>query len=164
MVLSATGDVDTKRCPRCGETKARSEFHASRSQPDRLHPYCKSCWSTYCKERWVADSQNPERLRVRRARHLKVKYGITLEQYDEMVQAQGGGCAICGGPPNTDGRKVGRLGPVFRVDHDHACCPGKTTCGNCVRGLLCDRCNRALGFIDLVGLDGLNRYLARTAS
>ena len=53
--------------------------------------------------------------------------GVTDADYARMLEAQGGGCAICGTPP-----KSRRL----HVDHDH-----KT--GN-VRGLLCYRCNRAL--------------------
>lgn len=53
--------------------------------------------------------------------------GFTAEAYDAMLEAQGGGCAICGNPP-----KSRRL----HVDHDH-----KT---GAVRGLLCHRCNRGL--------------------
>ena len=53
--------------------------------------------------------------------------GVTVEQYDALLAAQGGGCAICGNPPKT--RRL-------HVDHDHK--TGR------VRGLLCHRCNRAL--------------------
>jgi hypothetical protein len=42
-------------------------------------------------------------------------------------------CGICSGP-----------GPL-QVDHDHACCPGKYSCGACVRGFLCNNCNNGLG-------------------
>jgi hypothetical protein len=53
--------------------------------------------------------------------------GVTDDEYARMLEAQGGGCAICGARPKT--RRL-------HVDHDHA--TGK------VRGLLCHRCNRAL--------------------
>lgn len=53
--------------------------------------------------------------------------GITAEEYDLRLAAQGGGCAICGATPKT--RRL-------HVDHDH-----KT---GAVRGLLCLRCNRNL--------------------
>ena len=53
--------------------------------------------------------------------------GLSVEDYDAMLAAQGGVCAICGNPPKT--RRLD-------VDHDHK--TGK------VRGLLCHRCNRAL--------------------
>ena len=64
------------------------------------------------------------------------KYGITGEQYDELVQAQGDTCAIC---------KIRQ--EVYSVDHDHACCPGETSCGACVRGLLCRNCNTGIGML-----------------
>jgi hypothetical protein len=64
-----------------------------------------------------------------RAGHLKRKYGMTLEDYDRMLEAQGGGCAICGRPP--------RQGTHLHVDHDHDT--------RRVRGLLCFSCNVAVG-------------------
>ena len=69
---------------------------------------------------------NPERQHER----LCKKYGITAQQYDEMLENQNYGCAICGIKKN--GRRIN-----FVIDHDHA--TGK------VRGLLCYQCNVGLG-------------------
>ena len=76
-------------------------------------------------------------------RHYRIEwqYGLTPPQYDEMLRSQGGTCALCDRPePGGKG--------AFHVDHDHACCPGKKTCGECVRGLLCTKCNAAIGFFE----------------
>ncbi len=64
-----------------------------------------------------------------------VKYGITWDKYESMWTEQGEVCAICKGKP---GRRPD-------VDHDHNCCPGAGSCGDCVRGLLCFNCNSAIG-------------------
>ena len=58
--------------------------------------------------------------------------------YETLLAAQGGRCAICDSPTPT-----GRGG--FHIDHDHSCCPGSKTCGQCNRGLLCSKCNTGLG-------------------
>lgn len=68
---------------------------------------------------------------------LRRKYGIDNRTYEAMLAAQGGGCAICG-----------RSDDVLCVDHNHACCPGRETCGKCVRGLLCRACNGFLRYLD----------------
>lgn len=77
----------------------------------------------YNRERYAADSR-PFKNRV-----LKMKYGITLAQYESMAAAQCGVCAICGNA-EEDGR-------ALAVDHDHA--TGE------IRGLLCGGCNLGLG-------------------
>lgn len=79
---------------------------------------------------------------VHRRKILKHRYNITPERYDEMLEEQGGTCAIC---PATEAGNAGRR---FSVDHDHACCPGPRSCGQCVRGLLCLRCNNSLGWYE----------------
>jgi hypothetical protein len=89
----------------------------------------------------------PEAKKKARAYHLGRTHGITPEQYDEMLAAQGGGCAICKRPPRED--------ISLHVDHDHE--TGK------VRGLLCFRCNNSLGDLedDPVLVRAAAKYLDR---
>lgn len=68
---------------------------------------------------------------TRRDYDFRQKYGITLADYDEMFEAQGGMCAICFGPPKS-GRRMA-------VDHDHDT--------GAIRGLLCNTCNLAIGHL-----------------
>lgn len=63
-------------------------------------------------------------------------YGLPPGLYEAMYQAQGGRCAIC----QIATGKAKRLA----VDHDHSCCPGRISCGRCVRGLLCGSCNHVI--------------------
>lgn len=76
--------------------------------------------------------ENPERAAdYRHTYRLKSKYGLTPAAYSAMLEGQNGVCAICGDECST-GRRLA-------VDHCHA--TGR------IRGLLCARCNRAVGFV-----------------
>lgn len=82
-----------------------------------------------------------------RSNALRVNYGMTLDDYENMKASQGGKCAIC----QRD--KPGGRGD-FHVDHDHGT--------GAVRGLLCVKCNMALGWFEAHNISVLD-YLARTA-
>lgn len=76
---------------------------------------------------------DPAKRQAKRDRHLS-KYGITRAELDVMLEAQGGGCAICGSEkPNGHGFRL-------HVDHCHET--------NRIRGLLCSKCNTMLGLAD----------------
>jgi hypothetical protein len=90
-------------------------------------------YSRYCRDcHWV--------------RHIEDAYGITAEAHQKLFDEQGGVCRICR-KPETATHQSGTLRRLA-VDHDHSCCPGKKSCGKCVRGLLCARCNSAIGLFD----------------
>jgi hypothetical protein len=92
------------------------------------------------------------RARLQRGYGLQRRYGITQEDFETMLAAQGGGCQICGKRPGLT--KAGRT--YIHVDHCHT--TGK------VRGLLCPRCNTLVGYVEQTGSDQLFRrvreYLA----
>lgn len=83
-------------------------------------------WNNYMREY----RKSPRMSDYVRNNRYKSQYGITLEQYDAMLEAQNNGCAICGVSPEQNGR---------RLDIDHCHTSGK------VRGLLCTNCNTGIG-------------------
>jgi len=144
-----------KRCSKCGELKPLGEYYAAKGCKDGLRGDCKACFSARAKVRYAAKSDeikayvnawrrenrehvrawqkqyNAGRKRENRDTHLRRTFGITLEDFEAMLAAQGGGCAICGRPAPE--------GTSLHVDHDHET--------GVVRGLLCFTCNGALGML-----------------
>jgi hypothetical protein len=94
---------------------------------------------------------NLEKARAyKRKERLSLK-GMTFEDFEKLKVDQDHRCAVCK-----------RVTEVFHIDHDHSCCPGQKTCGNCNRGLLCSNCNLALGLLgdSISTLDSAIDYLA----
>lgn len=110
-------EAGNKFCYACGQWKPVADFSNHSSSSDGLNHRCRRCHASAQK---------------------KARYGITLEQFEELLAFQGGKCAICPVKVVEDGRRLS-------IDHDHNCCPGTVSCGNCVRGILCPNCNRGLG-------------------
>ena len=113
-----------KKCARCGKVKSLDKFHKRARSKDGRASWCKKCIKEYRKGYYNKSNY--------RRTFLKRKYGITLAEYDEMLEIQSGGCAICGKTPKEEGKHLA-------VDHNHET-------GN-IRGLLCEDCNRAIGML-----------------
>ncbi|MFT9654943.1 endonuclease VII domain-containing protein [Mycobacteroides abscessus] len=81
-------------------------------------------------------------------------YSLAPGAYLKLYNHQGGKCAIC--------QRATGATRSLSVDHDHSCCPGKESCGECVRGLLCGGCNyKILGHLrdDVEALERAIEYL-----
>lgn len=69
----------------------------------------------------------------------KYLYDLSAEKKSRLLAEQDGCCYLCGEPLDLDKPRT------IHVDHDHSCCRGARSCGNCVRGLACEPCNKAIG-------------------
>jgi len=112
-----------KRCSRCNLLLPLSDFFAASRNKDGLRYECKSC---------ICYDSDYHRNRI-----LRSKYGITPYQYDQMLESQGGVCAVCH-LSETGRDRFGNIKPLG-VDHNHD--TGQ------VRGLLCHGCNASYGFL-----------------
>lgn len=95
-----------------------------------------------------------------RERRVAAIYSLSPEVYKALLDA-------C--PKNDKGTPMCMTCTKYRaraVDHDHKCCPGKTSCGKCVRGLLCGNCNSVLGRMrdDPTVFDRMAAYLREPPS
>lgn len=113
-----------KRCPACGETKPDDEFPWYKG---KIYPWCKKCKNAKSLAAYHANKA-VYRLRMWRS-ELKNKYGMTVEQFSDMVLDQQGRCAICGNAPCAPGLLV-----------DQALDGG-------IRGLVCRRCRHGIQFL-----------------
>jgi hypothetical protein len=135
----------SKACKGCNEVRRADEFYKRSDSGDGLQTRCIACvkkWQTANSAQRHAYSAawklaNPEKAReygrtVYRRLRLK-SYGLDEKSYSAISAHQGNCCAICKSKTNGN-RKAD-----FHIDHDHVT--------NAVRGLLCFRCNAALGLL-----------------
>jgi len=137
--------MEKKICTLCKELKTLACFSKA-GRKDSLRSDCKKCNAKKYKQ-WKEKNRTAY-LRGATNAGLKIKYGITLEEYEQMLKNQNQCCKIC------KSKKPGRKGVKrFAVDHCH-----KT---NKVRGLLCMSCNTAIGLLNEnpVLFDAAKQYL-----
>lgn len=135
-------DLGLAWCSSCKEDKPHKEFNKSpKRRPFGLCSRCNSCEkkrkSEQSKRKYWSLSEE-DRYIYNREKNLKKNFGITLEDYDLMLESQNGMCAICKMSESIKHHSTGDVQPLV-VDHDH-----KT--GE-VRGLLCTRCNKGIGLL-----------------
>lgn len=113
-------------CYTCKEFKLWKEYHKFYKGVNGHHPTCKGCSS---------------------ARLAAVQYNITVEQFQLLYSSCGNLCELCGCPETSKDHRSSRIRRLA-IDHDHNCCPGSYSCGNCIRGLLCGECNKLVGIME----------------
>lgn len=141
-----------KTCAKCKLAKSKSDFGKRSSSKDGLNYYCKNCDSANCKAYYSKNktkiklkvlawqASNKEKVNSYKKKNklnnpdydLMRTHGVNKKQYDNMFNKQNGCCAVCRINQSEFKRSLA-------VDHDHK--TGK------IRGLLCDRCNVALGMV-----------------
>ncbi len=109
-----------------------------RDVTNRTQKYCELCKPQVMKDyqtRYLSTGRRRETLQKQRLK----RFGLSAQDYASMLASQSGRCAVCG----TDTPR-GQFN-TWHIDHDHRCCPDSSSCGRCVRGLLCNNCNVGLG-------------------
>ena len=121
-----------KVCKKCGELKPLSEYSHKRPKGRKpgLQPRCKACCLVDTKQ-W-RENQSIDRIKDL---YLQRTYGVTIQWYQDTLALNNNTCPLCGKAFLFQGDLCGDS-PV--VDHDHK--TGK------VRGILCNECNRGLGY------------------
>lgn len=133
--------LQAKECKRCFVSKPLEEFHRQPSGPMGRHSWCKACVNPYARETRRRLKRPAE---IRRWTNVRTKYGLTKAEFDTLLTAQSGQCAIC----------QKHLAKPY-IDHCHE--TGK------VRGLLCHRCNiRLTGLEDRQFREKAMAYLSST--
>jgi hypothetical protein len=107
---------------------------------------------TCCREYKPEDEFGKGKIKIyckdcKKLKSIAEKYKLAPDEYKELIDA---GCEICGSYKK------------LVVDHNHACCPGGATCGDCVRSVLCIKCNVWLGvYENKEWTDKADEYLRR---
>lgn len=144
MTFTAQSEVreDGRVCVRCEKFKPWEEFQVYARGLNGRRAACSLCLNG-AREKY-ADSRAEYMFGYR----LRRNFNITLEQYLAIEAQQGGVCKLCRQPETWVAKPSGKV-MRLAIDHDHRCCSGRSkSCGKCIRGLLCNRCNYLVGLAE----------------
>lgn len=138
MTKETTG---LKFCKGCDEWRSKGDYSKDSKSIDGLSCRCRPCRKKYRREAEVKErtstynkryaEQNPELMKAKdRKNSLKRFWNMTQEQFQVLLNAQNGTCALCSKTESNPNKSL-------CIDHDHN--TGR------IRGLLCDNHNRAMG-------------------
>ena len=149
--------MEFKKCYKCGEEKSLKDFSNCARSKDGKQAACKLCKKAYAeankervalkrKEKYLKEKNCPVYQEKVYYRHIKWKYNLDKEVYVNMLSKQDNCCKICS-------KSFKELDQRPAVDHCHT--TGK------IRGLLCDTCNRGLGYFkdNIKYIENAIRYL-----
>ena len=124
-----------KECTKCLDMKPEDQFNWRVKDIKRANQ-CKACHSAYRKQhyqdnktKYLEKAHTWNRKNLTRELRCRYNYNLTPEQVYALSDVYDGKCWICKEVSWTD------------IDHDHSCCNRYGSCGQCVRGLLCNKCN-----------------------
>jgi len=146
-----------KLCTKCDEEKPLSDFHNHDEGKLGLRSNCKECEAKWAKRYYKKHQKKIRKLaktytkthkkerkdyreknkKKNKDRELQLKYKITLKEYQLLSKNQKNRCSICGNKETAIEPRTNKIRGLA-VDHNHE--TGK------VRGLLCGKCNRGIGF------------------
>lgn len=149
-------------CTKCRIDRTEEEFPDDSRNRSGKASWCKNCYRERNRNRVVDPATKAHGDRRHYQKHhakireqqidsrLRHRYGISKDQYDQMVADQEGRCLICDLVPTRTDNKL-----TLHVDHDHST--------GVVRGLLCTGCNVKLGMLEnLDWVEKAQRYLDAT--
>jgi hypothetical protein len=140
-------------CPTCRAVKCVT-CSKNKSPGDKTHSECTACRAigkvcatcgvnpTFQNRRECWDCLAADGAYATQARDRL--YNLSAGWYEQQLAEQGDVCEISGQPETSVSKRTGNAYPLA-VDHDRSCCPGPSSCGKCLRGLIRRNLNVALG-------------------